>query len=145
MNRSSKAAKVYSDKFQEFVADDERRKLYERESLAFDASEMIAFLMSEKEMTKAQLARAIGKSRAYVTQLLSGSRNMTIHTLADLGLALGYRFELKARQCRHAEESEGESKTHSIYRFCRSPRGYVREEGAQRRAPLPRTNTVSGA
>lgn len=142
---SSKAAKAYSDKFQEFIADRERRRLYERESLAFDASEMIAFLMAEKDMNKAQLARAIGKSRAYVTQLLSGSRNMTIHTMADLGLALGYRFELKARQFKHGNE-DCETKSHSIYRFCKQPRGYVREEkgAAEQSTALPRT-TRAGA
>jgi len=89
----------YSDKFEEFVADPERRRLYEREALAFDASEMIAVLMEQRNVNKAQLARAIGKSRAFVTQLLSGSRNMTIHTLSDLGFALGYRFEIKPRKC----------------------------------------------
>ena len=79
---SSSAEKAYKDKFQEFIADEERRKLYERESLAFDAAEMIAYLMAEKGMKRAELAKAIGRSRSYVTQLLSGRRNMTIHTMA---------------------------------------------------------------
>jgi transcriptional regulator with XRE-family HTH domain len=130
-DKSANTAKIYGDKFQEFIADDKRRLLYERESLAFDSAEMIAHLMVERKMNKAQLARAIGKSRAYVTQLLSGSRNMTIHTLADLGLALGYRFELKARQCK-AENAQTEAKTDSLYQFSKPPR-YVRETGKQER------------
>jgi transcriptional regulator with XRE-family HTH domain len=117
-NKKANAATIHSDKFQEFIADDKRRLLYERESLAFDAAEMIAHLMTGRKMNKAQLARAIGKSRAYVTQLLSGSRNMTIHTLADLGLALGYRFELKARECKadntHTEAQVEVSRTSPI-------------------------------
>jgi transcriptional regulator with XRE-family HTH domain len=132
--------KTHSDKFEEFVANEERRRLYERESLAFDASEMVAFLMEQRKMNKAQLARAIGKSRAYVTQLLSGSRNMTIHTLADLGFALGYRFELKARECKRNEETTEEVATHSIYRFCKRQR-YVREA---ERADTPLPSHVSG-
>ena len=94
------AAKTrYKDKFQEFVSVERRRRLYERESLAFDATELISRLMEEKKITKAELARRIGKTRGYVTQLLSGSRNMTVYTLADLALALDSRIELKPRPC----------------------------------------------
>lgn len=142
---SSKAAKAFKDKFQEFIADDNRRLLYERESLAFDAAEMIAHLMVEKKMNKAQLARAIGKSRAYVTQLLSGSRNMTIHTLADLGLALGYRFELKARQCRSTDDCQDDVKTHSLYRFCKTSRYVHATERQERTASPSRSSASTGA
>lgn len=108
------------DKFEEFMADDERRRLYERESLAFDAAEIISVLMEEKEVSKAELARRVGKSRADITQLLSGARNMTIHTLADLAFALGTRLEFKARSCPVAQSEqaqEAEAKTHYLYRF----------------------------
>jgi transcriptional regulator with XRE-family HTH domain len=80
----------------EFVADAQRRRLLERESLAFEATELVSRLMEEQDISKAQLAGLIGKSRAYVTQLLSGSRNMTLHTSADLAFALGHRIGLRS-------------------------------------------------
>jgi len=82
-------------KFEEFMQDAEHRRLYEQESLAFEATELICALMQEQETPKVDLAKKIGKSKSYVTQLLSGARNMTLHTLADVVFALGHKVELK--------------------------------------------------
>jgi antitoxin component HigA of HigAB toxin-antitoxin module len=78
-------------KFEEFIADPKRRPVYERESLAFEAAELISGLMEQHQVNKTELAERIGASKSHVTQLLSGSRNMTTHTLADLAFALGHK------------------------------------------------------
>lgn len=52
------------------------------------ASEVIRALMEDQGVHKAELARRVGKSRAYVTQSLSGHRNMTLSTLASYADAL---------------------------------------------------------
>jgi transcriptional regulator with XRE-family HTH domain len=44
--------------------------------------------MEDQGVHKAELARRVGKSRAYVTQSLSGHRNMTLSTLASYADAL---------------------------------------------------------
>ena len=80
--------------FEDFIADPKRHRIYEREALALQASEMILGLMEREGVTKAELAERIQASRAHVTQVLDGSRNMTVHTLADLAFALGHRVEL---------------------------------------------------
>jgi transcriptional regulator with XRE-family HTH domain len=118
MSRTAAKTRV-KDKFEEFVADNERRRLYERESLAFDAAELISVLMEEKKVSKAELARRVGKSRAYITQLLSGARNMTMHTLADLTFALGARVEFKARDCSPEQPEKTDTQAYYFYRFSR--------------------------
>jgi hypothetical protein len=87
---------LLNDHFQDFVADPERRRIYEREALAFDASELISELMEKQDVSKSKLAHLAGTSKSHVTQLLSGSRNMTMHTLADLAFVLGHKVEIKA-------------------------------------------------
>ncbi len=52
------------------------------------ASEVIRALMERQGISKAELARRVGKSRAYVTQSLGGDRNMTLGTLASFADAL---------------------------------------------------------
>jgi transcriptional regulator with XRE-family HTH domain len=52
------------------------------------ASEVIRALMESQGVHKAELARRVGKSRAYVTQSLTGQRNMTLGTLASFADAL---------------------------------------------------------
>lgn len=89
-------ADIVKTRLQEFIQDAERRRIFEQESLAIEAAELIATLLKERQVNKAELAKRIGKSKAYVTQLLSGSRNMTLHTFADLAFALGCKVELQA-------------------------------------------------
>lgn len=83
-------------KFDEFISDPKRRRIYEEESLAFEASELISDLMDRESVNKVKLAAQVGTSKPHITSLLSGSRNMTLHTLADLTFALHHKIELKA-------------------------------------------------
>lgn len=51
-------------------------------------SDELSRLMKEKNVSRAELARRIGTSRAYVTRLLAGSANFTLMTMVKLALAL---------------------------------------------------------
>ncbi len=77
------------------TASPESRRLYEEERLILWATEAVAEAMANQGLTRAQLAEALGTSRPNVTQLLSGSRNMTLRTLAALAHACGMRVDLK--------------------------------------------------
>lgn len=57
-------------------------------------TELLILLMNKDNVTRADLARRLGKSKSFVTQALSGSRNMTLRTLSDIAHALGYRVEV---------------------------------------------------
>ena len=61
------------------------------------ASAVIHALMDSQGVTKAELARRVGKSRAYVTQSLGGDRNMTLRTFAGFADALDADAVLDAR------------------------------------------------
>lgn len=67
---------------------EKNKKLISREQLIFDITEDLLIVMEDKNISKADLARKIGKSRSYVTQILSGARNMTLRTLSDIAFAL---------------------------------------------------------
>jgi len=70
------------------------RRLYEQERLVAWATEKISEAMEEGNVSKADLARLLETSRANVTALLSGGRNMTLRTLADVACVLGHRVEV---------------------------------------------------
>jgi transcriptional regulator with XRE-family HTH domain len=76
----------------------EVQRLYEEERLVLWATEAISQLMEERNVSKADLARKLGTSRANVTGLLAGSRNMTLRTLADLAFALESRVDIRVCQ-----------------------------------------------
>ena len=72
----------------------EARRRYEEERLIVWVTESICNSMEEQGLRKADLAEALGTSRANITQLLSGARNMTLRTLADLAFTCGMRAEI---------------------------------------------------
>ena len=82
------------------MEDPEFRRLLSIEALVAEASEVIARLMAEQNVSKADLARKLDKSRAWVTQLLSGKANMTVRTLAKVAHALGAEVKLNTQSPR---------------------------------------------
>ena len=51
-------------------------------------TEDLCRIMKEKRVSRAELARRIGTSRAHVTQLLGGGANFTLLTMVKLAMAL---------------------------------------------------------
>jgi transcriptional regulator with XRE-family HTH domain len=51
-------------------------------------TEDLARLMKEKGVNRAELARRLGTSRAYITKMLSGNANFTLLTMVKLAMAL---------------------------------------------------------
>jgi plasmid maintenance system antidote protein VapI len=51
-------------------------------------TEDLCRIMKEKRVSRAELARRIGTSRAHITQLLGGGANFTLQTMVKLAMAL---------------------------------------------------------
>ncbi len=83
--------------YENLIQDPEFRRLLAVESLALAAATTISALMHDQNVTKAELARRLGKSRPWVTQLLNGKSNMTLETLALAAHALGAEIILSAQ------------------------------------------------
>lgn len=79
----------------ESVVNDYDRLLAE-EGLILDATELLSELMERQAVTRAELATRLGTTKSYVTQLLAGSRNMTLRTLASAGYVLDAKIQLHA-------------------------------------------------
>ncbi len=64
-------------------------KAFAREELVYNVTEDILIALEDLGISKKELARRLGKSRSYVTQILSGARNMTLGSLSDICFAIG--------------------------------------------------------
>lgn len=73
------------------------QKLLRQEELILEATVLLSTIMVENDISKADLARKLGKSKAFVTQCLSGGQNLTLRTLADLFGAIGYKIQFDAK------------------------------------------------
>jgi transcriptional regulator with XRE-family HTH domain len=93
MTRSNKneTKQSFADMFHEL---EQAGELYV-EWAKIDVAEQISLAMRRRDVNKARLAGLLGKSRAYVTQILQGDANFTIESLVKIARALECELELK--------------------------------------------------
>ena len=72
----------------------ERVACYAQEALIVDVTEEICRVMHERIFAKTDLAAGLNCSKAHVTQLLNGQRNLTLRTLADICRVLGVKASI---------------------------------------------------
>ena len=77
-----------------FVADKGRRRLLNQEELILEVTEKVCEVLEKAGVSRQELARRMGRSKGFVTQLLGGGRNLTLRTLADISFALGRKLRL---------------------------------------------------
>jgi transcriptional regulator with XRE-family HTH domain len=73
----------------------EGMRAYQQERVILDTTERMCEVMEEKKITRKRLADRLGTSKSFVTQLLDGRRNMTLRTLSDVFLALGFAVHIQ--------------------------------------------------
>lgn len=83
------AKNMFYPEGKEFSEADERA--FAREELVYNVTEDILILLEDLDINKKELARRLGKSRSYITQILSGARNMTLGSLSDICFAIGVK------------------------------------------------------
>lgn len=80
--------------FTELDFSNAEERAYAREELVYNVTEDLLVILEDLNVNKAELARRLNKSKSYVSQILSGSRNMTLGTLSDICLSLGFKPEI---------------------------------------------------
>lgn len=70
------------------------RRLLRQEELILEVTELLLCAMEAKHISKADLATKLGRTKGFVSQILSGRQNLTLRTLADLADALDGRIQL---------------------------------------------------
>ncbi|WP_299437675.1 helix-turn-helix transcriptional regulator [uncultured Rhodospira sp.] len=81
--------------FETYAATAKDSPSYQAARLSLDFTESLATRMDALRMTRADLARAIGKSPAYVSKILNGDTNFTLETMAALALAVDGEINLR--------------------------------------------------
>lgn len=71
------------------------RRLSQRARAWVETTETIARLMEQRHVTRAELARRLDVTPARITQVLDGTRNLTLATLSDLLFELGCSLHVR--------------------------------------------------
>jgi transcriptional regulator with XRE-family HTH domain len=85
----AEAALTSMERFRQFAKEAESSVDYWAAGPITDFIEDVWRLMEEQKVSRAELARRLGTSRAYVTKLLGGNANFTLQTMAKVAMALG--------------------------------------------------------
>lgn len=98
------------------VATEEGRRGLDVERLLLEATENLCLVMEREGVTSRELARRLKVSPARVSQMLDGTRNLTLATLAEAFHALGRSLHvtygpLTDRVKLHHEKAKKRSKT----------------------------------
>jgi antitoxin component HigA of HigAB toxin-antitoxin module len=86
----------------EHLGSAEEQRVYAQETLKLLVAETILQALDAANINRTVLAERIGKSKGYVSQVINGTRNMTLDTLADLLWASGREI----REIRHVPLGE---------------------------------------
>lgn len=94
-----------------FVEDPKNRRLFLQERSILEVTELIEARLRELGINRSELARKLGKTKGWVTQLLDGEANKTIRTVADVFAVLGFEYHSSTRpiqigKARAVEEKE---------------------------------------
>jgi len=81
---------------EEFTSTPEGMAEFQQERVILEIAMLIRRLLKEKGLTKVELADRLGRSKAFVTQLLNGRANMTLRTISDVLCALGHSLTVAA-------------------------------------------------
>lgn len=95
---------------EEFTSTSEGMAEFQQERVILDVTQMIRRIMKDQEITKADLAVRLHRSKAYITQLLDGRTNMTLRTISDVLCALDRCFDVSDTPLRVVRE-ERDGKT----------------------------------
>jgi len=77
------------EKYRRFIREAEASVDYWADIPITEFGEDVCRLMDEQGISRAELARRLGTSRAYVTKLLGGNANFTLQTMTKVAMALG--------------------------------------------------------
>lgn len=66
-------------------------RLVRQEELILDVTETLTQVLEAAGVTRAELARRLGRSPGFVSGVFGGGRNLTLRTVADIASALSVR------------------------------------------------------
>ena len=79
----------------EYLSDPERLRGFQQAGLRIEIALQVERAMKAQKISRKALAERMGVSKGRISQILSGTSNLTLRLVADAFTALGLRLELK--------------------------------------------------
>ena len=83
----------------------ENRRLLKQEELILEMTEALSAAIKEAGITRSEVAKRLGKTKGFVSQVLAGGRNLTLRTIADVADAIGISLTIRV-ECEQRAKSQ---------------------------------------
>lgn len=117
------------------------RRLLRQEELILDITEALSKALEEEGVTKTELAKRLGKTKGFVSQILAGGRNLTLRTIADVADALGRSVHIQCEKPQQVEQVEREAKVVRLVAWSDQP--MILKEMPGKKIQVPVTTPAS--
>lgn len=84
--------------YEEFMKEKEFERIMAQEDLIMEVTEGFCEILENENLKRSNLAQLMGKTKGYISQLLNGSRNITLRSLSDIAYYLGYRVDISFKK-----------------------------------------------
>ena len=81
--------------YENYIKDKDFERIMMQEDLIMDVTETFCEILEREKIKKNTLAKFMGKTKGYISQLLGGGRNLTLRSIADLAFHLGYNIKIE--------------------------------------------------
>ena len=106
--------------------------LVRQEELILDVTERLTQALENAGVTKAELAKRLGKSPGFVSQVFGGGRNLTLRSISDIATALSLRPTLQL-----SSESESSFEVTARWSHRARPKWEVAHPVSHRKSRVP--------
>lgn len=90
---------------------------YNLERALLDITEQISKQLEKEKLTRSKLARILGVSRSYISQLLNGKPNLRLRTLFKVSYALGLRPKINLQLGTTLQRQEYVIEKRNVYQY----------------------------
>ncbi|RCK75787.1 MAG: hypothetical protein OZSIB_3730 [Candidatus Ozemobacter sibiricus] len=84
--------------FATLFAEAEKRDEYHVAGIKIEIAEQIYTMMEKRGVNQSELARRLGKNRAYISKILKGTTNFTVDTLVRIARKLDAEWDIRLRE-----------------------------------------------
>ena len=116
-----------TERFANLFREMKQTDVYHIEGAKVEIAEQIYLAMKRHHVSNAELARRLGKSRAYVTKVLQGSTNFTLESLVRIARALDCQLDLQFSPRHKAFVSQSKNQTRRLAKLPNQPSQLARK------------------
>ena len=92
--------------YEKYIKDKDFERIMMQEDLIMDVTETFCEILERERINKSTLAKLMGKTKGYLSQLLGGGRNLTLRSMADLAFHLGYIVKVEFTKKRSLKKQD---------------------------------------